>query len=86
MKKSNKTKKSKQRKIKEEITKDMIISKIVQKHPELVETFFRNGLFCVGCHQAASETLEQACQVHGINVNKLLKQLNKTKKKPKKKK
>lgn len=59
------------------ITKDMLISEIIAKHPELVETFFRNGLFCVGCHQAGSETLEQACEVHGIDCSKLLKQLNK---------
>ncbi len=62
------------------ITKDMLISEIIVKHPELVETFFRNGLFCVGCHQAGSETLEQACEVHGIDCSKLLKQLNKPKK------
>jgi len=73
------------KKAKQAITKDMIISDIVSKHPELVETFFRNGLFCVGCHQAASETLEQACQVHGIDIDKLLKQLNKSKKAKKKK-
>lgn len=65
------------KKTKEEITKDMLISEIVSKHPELVETFFRNGLFCVGCHQAGQETLEQACEVHGINCNKMIKQLNK---------
>jgi hybrid cluster-associated redox disulfide protein len=63
------------------ITKDMLVGEIVAKHPGLVETFFRNGLFCVGCHQAGQETLEQACQVHGIDVNKLLKQLNKPKQK-----
>ncbi len=59
------------------ITKDMLISEIVSRHPELVETFFRNGLYCVGCHQASQETLEQACQVHGIDCNKMLMQLNK---------
>lgn len=70
-----------------EITKDMLISEIVSKHPELLEIFFKNGLFCVGCHQAGLETLEQACQVHGINTNNILKQLNqKLKRKTKNKK
>jgi hypothetical protein len=33
----------------------------------------------MGCPHAMQETLEQACQTHGLDVNKLLNKLNKTK-------
>ncbi len=34
------------------------------------------GMHCLGCAMAHGETLEQACAVHGIDVDKLAKQIN----------
>lgn len=58
------------------ITKEMLIGDIVQKYPQGVETLLSHGMHCIGCHVAYWETIEQAAIAHGIDVNKLIKELN----------
>ena len=58
------------------ITKDMIMGEIVKKYPETTEVFMKNGLHCIGCVMAMMETLEQGAKSHGIELEKLLKELN----------
>ena len=56
------------------------------KNPKAVEIMLSHGLYCIGCPHSFNENLEQACEGHGIDVNKLLEKLNKRKlsfKKPK---
>ncbi|NMB10232.1 MAG: DUF1858 domain-containing protein [Tissierellia bacterium] len=60
-----------------EITKDMLIGDIIRSHPESVEVLLQNGLSCVGCPASQMESLEEAAMVHGLDVNHLLKELNK---------
>ena len=60
----------------EKITKDMPIGKIVQEHPETAEVFSKHGLHCIGCAIAHFENLEQGATAHGIDVNKLVEDLN----------
>ena len=31
------------------ITKDNVIGEVITAHPELIETFFQNGMMCIGC-------------------------------------
>jgi hydroxylamine reductase len=62
---------------KEVITKDMNVAELLNKKPEAAEVLFKEGLFCLGCPHASSETLEQACKGHGLDVKKILKKLNK---------
>jgi hybrid cluster-associated redox disulfide protein len=66
---------------KEKITKDMILGEIVIKHPETADVFLKNGLPCAMCHIAFGETIEQGAISHGIKLDKLLKDLNKSIKK-----
>ena len=35
------------------------------------------GDHCLGCPSSRGETVEQACMVHGVDVNALLEELNK---------
>lgn len=49
------------------ITKDTKISTIVENAPEAMPMFRMIGMHCMGCAMARSETLEQACFVHGID-------------------
>ena len=35
------------------------------------------GMHCLGCPASQAETLEEACEVHGIEVEELLNELNK---------
>jgi len=68
--------KSKQKK--EKIVKTMTIGEVISKYPQLADTFLKNGMHCVGCFMAQRETLEEATDAHGIKLDKLLKELNKS--------
>ena len=58
------------------IKPDMIIGDIVNEYPSLVPVMAEMGLHCIGCHVSTSETLEQACMVHGLDVITFLEKLN----------
>lgn len=60
-----------------EITKDMSFSEVLKKKPEAMEILMKHGMHCFGCAFASFETLEQGCQAHGIDVKKILKEINK---------
>lgn len=62
---------------KEIITKKMLIGDIIKKYPASVQIMLEHGLHCVGCHVATWETLEQGSSSHGIDADKLVKELNK---------
>lgn len=59
-----------------EITKDMFVGEVLDLKPELGEYFMEIGMHCLGCPSARGETIEQACAVHGEDVDKLLQKLN----------
>ncbi len=61
---------------KELITKDMTISDVLKKYPETAEVFLNSGFHCLGCAAASFENIEQAAEVHGLDVKKLLSGLN----------
>lgn len=60
----------------ERITKDMTIGEIIKISPRSAETLMTFGMGCVGCPSAQAETIEEAAQVHGINLGNLLRALN----------
>jgi len=67
----------------DKITKNMSIESVVNKYPKTVQVFLKHGLHCIGCAVAAFENIEQGATVHGIDVKKLLDDLNKAIKKKK---
>ena len=62
--------------MKGKITKDMSIAEILQNHPKTFEIFTEAGMHCVGCAAASFETLEDGAVAHGMDVKKLVKDLN----------
>ena len=58
------------------ITKDMVIGEVINVHPELVRTFFANGMMCIGCPASQGESIEQAALVHGLDADQLVNALN----------
>ena len=63
--------------VKQKITKTITLGQLLKKYPEAAEVLFKEGMMCVGCPMAMQETLEQGCQVHGLDVNKIIKEINK---------
>lgn len=60
-----------------EIKKDMTIGELIEKAPEKVDVLLQAGMHCVGCPASQGETIEEACAVHGIDVDEIIKELNK---------
>ncbi len=58
------------------ITKEMTIEEVVQDNPEAVRVFLEHGLHCIGCSVARFENIEQGALAHGIDVERLLADLN----------
>lgn len=59
-----------------QITKDTIIGDILDLDPSTAPFFLDMGMHCLGCPASRGETLEQACGVHGVNVEDLLAKIN----------
>lgn len=58
------------------ITKDLTISQVLETNPDAAKVLMDNGMHCLGCFIASGETVEQAAQAHGIDVDELMEQLN----------
>ena len=59
-----------------EITKDTIIGVILDIAPQTAPIFMAIGMHCLGCPSSRGETVEEACAVHGVEVDKLLALVN----------
>ena len=58
------------------VTKDMIIGEILDLDESTAPFFLEMGMHCLGCPSSRGETLEQACAVHGVDPDELVKKLN----------
>lgn len=59
-----------------EFTKDTKIGEILENAPEKAEVLLEIGMHCLGCPASQMETLEEACNVHGVDVEEVVKKLN----------
>ena len=60
----------------QKISKDMIISDLVQIDQNIIPILMREGMHCIGCPSAQAETLEEAALVHGLDPDVLVARLN----------
>lgn len=58
------------------VTKDMIIGELITIDKGIIPILMNAGMHCIGCPSSQGETLEEACIVHGMDVNDLLKNIN----------
>lgn len=58
------------------INKDMTIREVLERDVNVAPIFFEVGMHCIGCPSASGESLEQACMVHGLEVDVLVGKLN----------
>lgn len=59
------------------ISKKTLVGEIVEMGEKFQNILMGNGMGCLGCPSSRFESLEDACLVHGINVEKVLDELNK---------
>lgn len=58
------------------ITKDTLIGDILDMDQTTAPYFLEMGMHCLGCPSARGETLEQACEVHGVSCDELVAKIN----------
>ena len=58
------------------ITKDMTIAQVLEVSRATAPVFFSMGMHCLGCPMSAGETVAEACSVHGVDVEEIIKKLN----------
>ena len=58
------------------VTKTTKIGDILDYDRGVAPFFLEMGMHCLGCPSARSETLEQACAVHGVSADDLVARIN----------
>ena len=58
------------------IQKDMVIGDILRLDNRLTPVRMEMGMHCLGCPSAQREALADACMVHGVNADDMVKKLN----------
>lgn len=58
------------------VTKDMIIADILKLDKGTVPILLGIGMHCLGCPSSSGESLEDACAIHGVDADEIVKKLN----------
>ena len=58
------------------VNKDSVIGDILDYDSTTAQYFLAMGMHCLGCPASRGESIEQACAVHGVDVNELIEQLD----------
>lgn len=58
------------------IKPETMLRDILGADPAVEEFFLNQGMHCLSCMASAGETLEQACDVHGLDVDDFVEELN----------
>ena len=58
------------------ITKNTNIGDILDFNRDTAPFFLEMGMLCLGCPSARGETIEQACEVHGVDPDELVEKIN----------
>ncbi len=58
------------------ITKQSLIGDILDLDESTAPFFMEMGMHCLGCPASRGESLEEACVVHGVDVEEMVQKLN----------
>ena len=58
------------------INGDMLIAEIMRKYPESAYILMNCGMGCISCPASQMESLSEACMVHGIDTDEVIKYVN----------
>ena len=58
------------------VNRKTLIGEIVNQYPETAEVLLGIGMHCLGCPASRGESIEEACEVHGVDCDELIEKLN----------
>ncbi|MCI5911145.1 MAG: DUF1858 domain-containing protein [Oscillospiraceae bacterium] len=59
-----------------EITKETTMGEMIEFDRGIAYILMESGMHCVGCPSSIGESLEEACMVHGLDADEVLKNIN----------
>ena len=59
-----------------EITKTTTMGQMLDYDTSIADVLINAGMHCVGCPSSINESLEEACQVHGLNADSVLQSIH----------
>lgn len=59
-----------------EIDENSIIGDVIEKYPDVIEILTNEGIHCVMCSASSGESINDACLIHGLDVNEVIKKIN----------
>ena len=59
-----------------QINRQTVIGDILDLDGTTPPFFLEMGMHCLGCPASRGETIEQACEVHGVDADELVAKLN----------
>ena len=65
-----------------QVTRETIIGDILDMDQSTAPYFMEIGMHCLGCPASRGESIEEACEVHGVDCEKLLALVNEEANKP----
>ena len=58
------------------VTKDSLVGEVLDYDKGTAEFFFAMGMHCLGCPASRGESIEDACAVHGVDCDEMVKKIN----------
>ena len=58
------------------VTKESVIGDVLDAAPTTAQFFLGMGMHCLGCPSARGESIEDACAVHGVDPESVIKAIN----------
>ena len=56
--------------------KEMTIGEALEQNEQVAGVLLGFGMHCFSCPMGQAETLEEACEAHGVDLNEMLEVLN----------
>jgi len=60
----------------QKIKKETTIAEAIKLKPQIAPILMSHGMHCLGCVIAHGETIEQAAEVHGLDTDQLIEEIN----------
>ena len=59
-----------------QVTRETIIGDMLDMERATAPYFVEIGMHCLGCPASRGESIEEACEVHGVDCDELIEKLN----------
>lgn len=58
------------------VTKETLIGEALEINAGIAPILMGIGMHCIGCPSSQGESIEDACMVHGVDADELVKKIN----------